>query len=708
MLYDDEGYVLITLRNFAAEGGLYRDLYSQYGPFFYLAYDALHRLLDFSWTHTSGRWLTLINWLGTAGLCAAIVARGRAPFTLVLFTLVGVFTMLWINVREPIHPGSFTSLLVAAAALAGAVLLGRNHLKVFAVTVGVIATALALVKINLGVFVFLATLAWLALAAPSRRPGAAVIPVAGVGLLLPFVLMSGLLEQGWVFTFALISGISIVGAVAGSAASIRSKPAPWTSILWLAGSAACCSALVVLAMGIRGTSPADLIEGVLLGPLRHPGAFAFAFQWMPGTAIFAATAVAGIISLQLRPPTVAVVRATAWIRVIISLLFLLTFLPAFGLSPASAVLNFGLPLAGLFAWPLASTRGARSPADMARAWLALLLVFQGMHAFPVAGSQVNWGAFLWLPLMILGLNDSFAALQREGRFLIPDLPRKLAQTTAAGLMVVMGWNLARPAVVDPHRGELLALPGAERLRLPGVLASAIQITTVNARLHADVLFTIPGCYSFNLWSGVPTPTRANATHWFSLLSVQQQEAIIARLDAADRPLLIVQNQILVSLTEDGFTLHGPLFNHLHATFERAFTVYGYAIWVRKGRTIAPLQTARLFAAENGQMITVTLAPLDHPIAGISLKDFDQNIVYTLDTTDVRVEKIFWDNRPDSPPEPVTWPLHADQPLRLHVRFPSLPPETLSHEMEVLLLDAEGRTVSSARVLPVEAFGPLTR
>ena len=45
MLYDDEGYVLISLKNFAAHGALYDQVYSQYGPFFYLAYDALHRLL---------------------------------------------------------------------------------------------------------------------------------------------------------------------------------------------------------------------------------------------------------------------------------------------------------------------------------------------------------------------------------------------------------------------------------------------------------------------------------------------------------------------------------------------------------------------------------------------------------------------------------------------------------------------------------------
>lgn len=34
MVYDDEGYVLFSLKTFAEGGGLYERVYSQYGPFF--------------------------------------------------------------------------------------------------------------------------------------------------------------------------------------------------------------------------------------------------------------------------------------------------------------------------------------------------------------------------------------------------------------------------------------------------------------------------------------------------------------------------------------------------------------------------------------------------------------------------------------------------------------------------------------------------
>ncbi|MFM9029874.1 MAG: hypothetical protein ACKOTF_04210, partial [Opitutaceae bacterium] len=42
MFYDDEGYVLISYRNFAEGGALYREIFSQYGPFPFVVHSILH------------------------------------------------------------------------------------------------------------------------------------------------------------------------------------------------------------------------------------------------------------------------------------------------------------------------------------------------------------------------------------------------------------------------------------------------------------------------------------------------------------------------------------------------------------------------------------------------------------------------------------------------------------------------------------------
>ena len=113
MVYDDEGYVLISLKNFAAQGALYDQVYSQYGPFFYLTGDALHRLLGFAWTNTAGRWITLVNWWGTAAVSAWFVWRFTRSASLALYSGAVVFAYLWIMVNEPMHPGGCLALAVA-------------------------------------------------------------------------------------------------------------------------------------------------------------------------------------------------------------------------------------------------------------------------------------------------------------------------------------------------------------------------------------------------------------------------------------------------------------------------------------------------------------------------------------------------------------------------------------------------------------------
>src|SRR4051812_18072615 len=72
MVYDDEGYVLFSLQNFTRHGGLYEQVYSQYGPFFFLFNQVLHLGgLGLDFTNTTARVLTGFYWLATTGLCGA-------------------------------------------------------------------------------------------------------------------------------------------------------------------------------------------------------------------------------------------------------------------------------------------------------------------------------------------------------------------------------------------------------------------------------------------------------------------------------------------------------------------------------------------------------------------------------------------------------------------------------------------------------------
>ena len=64
--YDDEGYIMLTVRDYLAGGGLYGTVYTQYGPGFYVLMDVVFGLPGWAITHALVRWFTLGWWLAAA------------------------------------------------------------------------------------------------------------------------------------------------------------------------------------------------------------------------------------------------------------------------------------------------------------------------------------------------------------------------------------------------------------------------------------------------------------------------------------------------------------------------------------------------------------------------------------------------------------------------------------------------------------------
>src|SRR4051812_7693943 len=110
--YDDEGYILLSAREYLAHGRLYDGVYSQYGPAFYVFTEIVQRIAG-PVDHTLARLLTLAFWLGAAGSCAALVLRQTDSRRLALFTLSATFLYLYFLPDEPFHPGGLIVFVLA-------------------------------------------------------------------------------------------------------------------------------------------------------------------------------------------------------------------------------------------------------------------------------------------------------------------------------------------------------------------------------------------------------------------------------------------------------------------------------------------------------------------------------------------------------------------------------------------------------------------
>lgn len=708
-LYDDEGYVLITLRDYGRHGGLYNQIFTQYGPVFYLFYDGLHRLFDFEWTNTTGRLITWFNWLGASTLCAWLVYRVSGWFVMAIFTFISVFAYLWVMIFEPMHPGSTITLWIAVMAVLGAETIRTGRLNWFGALGGGMGAALALVKINVGAFLIFAVALWLALATPLLRKREPRLGLLLFGAILPVALMRPLLGETWIQIFAVVSACGIIGTMMSaqiSGGEYSASGRPW---LWFVGSGLAVTVLATCGLLITGSSLSSIWQGVIVAPLKHPNVYSFPMDWHSGVTAVALGAVA-LLGLALNNPALTwIPRAIAWVRIVSCFALQFSLLPSF--LPSMSVTNFcfGLPLAGIFAWPLLRDK-THAAARHTRAWLGLLLVLQCLHAFPVAGSQIGWGSFLWVPLAVLGLQEALVYLL-GARAPLFNRVKTGAAICALGFAGCVVWFLGSISIRDRHSRERLEVPGAERIALPEQIASALRVVHENTRAHADVLFSLPGIYSLNLWADVPTPTLANATHWFSLLNETQQLAWIDSLESAKRPVFVVQHNILAVLIKTGFRPQSPVLDYVRENYHRAFAVEGYSFWVRNDRAIAPLSTGRLTTREgigpSQFRLDLTVNARPGSIVAIELWNVQtaQWRVLTLTPENARLylTPLRLDDSPAGEISPAAWPLTIDSLSRVGVEFTSptaLPP---GGNLEAVLIGDEGKRLGVVRLLPENGF-----
>ncbi len=711
MLYDDEGYVLLTYRNFIAGGRLYDDIFSQYGPWPYVYHLLVSLALHEPLTHAVGRGLTALHWTMCALLVGAIAGRLTGRTAAAVFAALISFGLLWQMCSEPSHPGSLIAVMLALTTLIVVVTHEAGRWTWLGAGIGLAAALLVLTKINIGLL-FIAgagagALRFTAWPERWRRP-AEILALAGL-LAIPWGLMGKKLDVPWVLTFAVqftAGAAGLLWVTPPARFGRRIPPGTWGVALGVfLGSLALVSAVVCL----RGTSLFALIRTVLIDPLRQPASFMIGFTWGPAVWPAAAlcwlvTARAGwelrrsgavgrttrlaLIALRLAAGAAFVVNAETWLTI----------------QGMGRFINLCLPLLPVFLVPLASDPAPEAGRSRAGIWVAFLGLPQVLHAYPVAGSQMGWGTFLLLPVMVAGMNDMWQSLAglipRAARW----VPRAgwslliLVGSTQVALLLQTGWTRYESS-------KPLGLPGAENIRAGDTARLMLRVLTLNAAVHADVLFSRPGMFSYNIWSGVPTPTAQNATHWFWLLDETAQTGIINHLRQVPRSAIIVSTGLDSFLESIHVPMKGPLQSFIRENYRPVLVLDDFQFLVPLasravpfGRVETLVPAAGMATAEFPALLQTNVV-LAGRLASVQVQGREVPWTVLADFTPAQARIVL---EPITPQGELTGPaieLPRAQPVRglfrLKVYAHKMPVLTHPRDLELVTLDPDGAVLSES-------------
>jgi hypothetical protein len=713
MVYDDEGYVLFSLKNFSEHGRLYGEVYSQYGPFPYVFYQALH-FLGYPFTHNAGRVLTVTIWCGSSIWLASLVQKHTRSALAGFCVLTAVIVYLWVMVCEPMHPGGI--IVFTIAGLAGLLQQPsslRSKWRLAASGAG--CALLLLTKINVGAFATLSTIVFLLLHSENDRVRYwspwIIAPAVAV---LPLVLMRNLLaELPWVRTYAIVFGLSACPVVF-SAAFTRDRIVRLRDAVILVLGAGGLTVLVLGAVAFQGTTIVNLIEGIILGPLRFPGQFTLAFRW-PYFAIPLSIISSLTFGLAFSMRRVGCGKwadfGVAWIRIAAGAGAIACLLGFPEKNPNVLIFGYCAPFLWTFVWQLPDS--SRTLA-LNSTWMALLLLGQMLHAYPVPGSQLAWASFLALPIAAVGTWDAFRWLHQ--RYLSGQVDCTIvASTTRLALLaaaLLCGGRFVHLGMRYLN-DRSIGLTGAEWIRVPDATVSAYRILTLNAVSHADMVFSLPGMFSWNLWSGLPAPTLNNVTHWFSLLSIGQQQAIIDSLEAHQRSCVIVQQGLIDFLRDRNLQPSGLLYDYVRRTFHPAFSVDGFQFCVRNNRPIIPFLTAELFQLAptgsepnpkpNSLLKLYLLFPNNQQVGSVELTTLGDRSAsgFTLDAASSSVETTVIHLNGDHDGETIrrNYPFTLQGPTRVSIFFDKKGLSLAPERTLIVVRDPAGAEIGLVRLLP---------
>jgi hypothetical protein len=522
-VYDDEGFWLVTIRQFIHHGSLYvHTLGSSYGPFYFSFTGLLYRITGQNPSLFNGRLLVLTFTALSAGFLAAAVWRVTRSLPFSILCEIATFgALILVAGNEPMSPGSIIALVLSVLVyvLASYSVHQRNTLLVIA---GAAVGALTMIKVNIGIFAAVGlVVAFVVGNANFARWFRGLIGAGAV--LLPFALMSQKLSDAGVATFAFVVAVSILGYCAVMTVD-RISLQPRGLIAAILGFAAVFVVSTFWPL-LSGTSPSALVTGVFIRPLQQVNILSILpvvrVQWL---AILVTALVVVAVSTRLtevnrilppKSPIAYLVLSTAALVVL-------------GLGIGFEVEGqFGAWLPAIILLPaLALIADVPSSVRLALRFSVPLAILQVLHAYPVAGSQTGWATFLMFLPCAIALAAGMGGLQ-----MWHGATSQVRGITAGALCVavMLAAGLWPPgAWVTYSDLKPLNLPGARFVRVDLLQARELRQLTRVVKANCDTFYSVPGLDSLYIYSNLPTPT-GQLANWAGAMTGSQEREVVSQL-----------------------------------------------------------------------------------------------------------------------------------------------------------------------------------
>jgi hypothetical protein len=530
-VWDDQGYMMLSVRHLLDGHRLYDDIRVFYGPLYYLVTWVLHGPLGLPLTHDGVRMISLALRGATATVAACAVFRMTRGVVLAVFTLLtlgaGVFTIM----PEAGHPQELVVLLVAAMP----VITRADRPWSSVVGLALLVAGLCMIKLNVGTFAGVAVwMAVLSSTATSRTIAVVRMGSLAVCLLLPWILLREALVAGWARALASLVTMWIAAAAAASFTRRDETLRPLHLVAFIAAVGAGTVAIALFPLA-RGSSVRALGDSLILGTQALTRTSVFPLPLHPwSVAVAAAGLVGSIWWARVGAPRAAPGSVACQVAAASKLVFGIVAVLVSQSSGAPHLLLSGITP---FAW-LVLLPGGQERARLPRLVLAWVAVLGSLQVYPVPGSQLVCATMPGLLCALVCLGDGCAWLIS----LLPSEVRRPAAAATVGLALTLLIIQTRSAFAlwNAIHGVLvpLGMPGATRMRVTENTAVATQGLVSELQTHCTSFLVFPGVSSLYFWTGSEPPTLDLVPNWTRLISDERLAAMEGALLRSSSPCVV--------------------------------------------------------------------------------------------------------------------------------------------------------------------------